>query len=96
MPKTYKATQLQDRDAVQNLKEEDIIRHGSFVVQVDAITCAMGGDFCIEGTVKSWSYDHQYDVKYGEKIFWGPKRLVKGNLYDYLNAKNVIGMKDKT
>ena len=90
MSKTYKASQIQTRESVQNLKEEDRVRHGKFLVEVNAITCAMGGDFCIEGTVKSWSHEHQYDVKYGEKIFWGPKRMVNGGLYDYLNSKNII------
>lgn len=95
MSKTYKATQILDRDIIQKINENDKVRHGQFVVEVDAITCAMGGDFIIEGTVKSFSHDHQYDIKYGEKIIWGPKRMVKGDLYDYLNGRNVIKEKDK-
>jgi len=95
VPKTYKATQILDRDIIQKIKEEDKIRHGKFVVEVKDIICAMGGDFVIEGVVKSWSHEHYYDIKYGEKIIWGPKRMVKGNLYNYLNAKNIIKKKDK-
>jgi formylmethanofuran dehydrogenase subunit C len=93
MGKVYKASQINDREKVQKLKEGDIVVHGEFRVEVTQITCAMGGDMCVEGIVKSWLSNHQYKVYFGESVFWGPQRLVKGDLYDYLNARNIVEKK---
>lgn len=95
MSKTYKATQLRTRESVRDLKPGDIVKYGKFIVNVEEIVCAMGGDFCIEGIVKSWHHEHQYDVKYGEKIFWGPKCMVRGDLYDYLSRKKLVKLKEQ-
>lgn len=90
---TIKATQLKNRDKVKELNEGDMVIHGSFKVEVLETVCAMGGDICIKGIVKSFVADHPYEVFYGEQIFWGPKRLVKGGLDDYLYNRKPIKKK---
>lgn len=93
MSKNIKATQIRDKDKIQSLDKGDFVTHGKFKVEVNDTVCAMGGDWCIDGVVKSWLTDHQYNVKFGTRIFWGPKYIVEGDLYDYLNRRNIVGIK---
>ena len=87
-----KATSIKERDEVRTLNVGDIVIFNNFRVEVVEIICAMGGDMCISGIVKSWHYEHHIDVKYGERVFWGPKGVAK-DLYEYI-FKNFHKVKD--
>lgn len=88
---TVKATSIKERDEVRNVQKGDTVVFNNFKVEVDEVVCAMGGDMCISGTVKSWRHEHAYNLTYGQKVFWGPKGM-SNDLYAYLNGK-FIGIK---
>ena len=83
------AIDLQTRDDVMKLiPDTDIVCHNGLRVFVKKITCAMGGDMCIEGIAWSYSADHKYNLFYGEIVFWGPAGISR-NLKEYLNRQFV-------
>ena len=86
------AEDLKTRDDVIALKPGDFVqaRKNGFMVKVDKIVCAMGGDMTIWGHVRSYMPHPYTDIIYGTPVIWGPKGICRDHdIYRYLNQKFV-------
>lgn len=76
------AYEIKDRIDALNVKSGDVVSYQDFILVIDTVQVAMGGDVLLCGNARGTN--SLYNVSPGDYICWGPKGMAT-TLTDYLN-----------
>lgn len=79
---TINVYEIRDRIDALNIKNGDIVMHEDFILVIDMVQVAMGGDVLLCGNARGTN--SLYNVSPGEYLCWGPKGMAT-TLTEYLN-----------